>query len=162
VPAGTIHTIAGGQNLDLQQDGLGANGITTVAGTGVLRTVIRTGVEGTTGDGGPATFARIAIPNEHFINETGTIYFTEGDNHHIRGVDPGDPSVKIPAIPALRSDFNEDTRVDFRDFLVFASAFGRNPSETGYAVAVDLDANGSIDFTDFLVFVEAFQTEASS
>jgi len=78
-----------------------ANGITNLAGTGVLRTVARTGVEGTTGDGGPTTFARIAIPIGHFINETGTIYFTKGDNHHIRSVDPGDPSVNFLAIPAL-------------------------------------------------------------
>ena len=130
--------------------------------TGIVRTVVGTGVEGTTGDGGPATFARIAFPNGLFIDEIGTIYFTEGENHHIRRVDLGDPVVEIPAIPVLRSDFNDDTRVDFLDFLIFASAFGRNFGETGYAATADLDANGSIDFTDFLIFVEAFGTETSS
>jgi streptogramin lyase len=114
------------------------------------------------GANGITTFARIAFPNGLFIDEIGTIYFTEGENHHIRRVDPGDPVFEIPAIPVLRSDFNDDTRVDFLDFLIFASAFGRNFGETGYAATADLDANGSIDFTDFLIFVEAFRTETSS
>jgi sugar lactone lactonase YvrE len=46
--------------------------------TGILRTVVGTGVEGTTGDGGPATFARIAFPNGLFIDEIGTIYLPRG------------------------------------------------------------------------------------
>ena len=126
------------------------------AQTGIITTVVGTGVEGTTGDGGPATLARIAFPNGLYISEDGTIYFIEGENHHIRRVDPGEPTVEVPAIPASASDFDGDGQVGFPDFLSFAAVFGTISTDSGFQTAFDLDLSGAVDFTDFLIFIEAF------
>lgn len=53
------------------------------------------------------------------------------------------------------ADFNGDCVVDFNDFLIFASAFGKTESDAMF----DLDGNGSIDFSDFLIFVSEFEGE---
>ena len=53
------------------------------------------------------------------------------------------------------ADFNGDCVVDFSDFLVFASAFGKAESDAMF----DLDGNGSVDFPDFLIFVLEFEGE---
>ena len=58
-------------------------------------------------------------------------------------------------------DFNGDERVDFADFLFFASKFGASQGDDRYDAPVDLDGNGMIDFGDFLLFVNAFATATS-
>ena len=67
---------------------------------------------------------------------------------------PSNPSI----VPILRStpsltqaDFNADGKVDFADFIEFASAYGG--TDTKY----DLDNNGSVGFGDFLRFADAFR-----
>ena len=56
----------------------------------------------------------------------------------------------------LTGDFNGDDAVDFSDFLLFASAFGRSQGEVGFDVRFDLDGNGAVSFPDFLVFAGQF------
>lgn len=53
-------------------------------------------------------------------------------------------------------DFNGNGTVDFPDFLLFASAFGKKIGDTGYSDALDLDNSGTIDFPDFLTFAQQF------
>lgn len=53
-------------------------------------------------------------------------------------------------------DFNGNGKVDFPDFLLFASTFGKRIGEAGYQDALDLDDSGAIDFLDFLSFAQQF------
>ena len=52
--------------------------------------------------------------------------------------------------PLKRSDFDESGEIDFKDFLLFAGAFGTANEK------FDLDNSGSVDFPDFLIFVANF------
>ncbi len=56
----------------------------------------------------------------------------------------------------LRAKFDEDGRVGFGDFLVFAGSFGMPAGDPGVHTACDLDGDGSSGFTDFLVFSRRF------
>lgn len=58
-------------------------------------------------------------------------------------------------------DFNGDGRVDFADFLAFASKFGTSPSDEAYDARYDLDGDGTIGFGDFLIFAGSFGNGAS-
>jgi sugar lactone lactonase YvrE len=53
--------------------------ITTIAGTG--------GVYGFSGDGGPATKAKLNFPNAVAVDREGNLYISDGDNYRIRKVD---------------------------------------------------------------------------
>lgn len=50
-------------------------------------------------------------------------------------------------------DFNRDGRVNFSDFILFASAFGSTDSN------YDLDGDGQVSFPDFILFGQAFDTQ---
>ena len=54
--------------------------------TGVITTVVGTGIEGYSGDGGPATKATLNYPHGLAIGSTGNIYITDMYNHVIRMV----------------------------------------------------------------------------
>ncbi len=56
----------------------------------------------------------------------------------------------------LIGDIDEDGRVDFTDFLSFASGFGLVHSHESYRARLDLNGDGPIDFQDFLIFVSHF------
>ncbi|OHB59956.1 MAG: hypothetical protein A2167_06525 [Planctomycetes bacterium RBG_13_46_10] len=52
-------------------------------------------------------------------------------------------------------DFNNDTKVDFADFAVFASHWQRtNCPDAGGCVSVDLDMDGNIDWDDLSLFTD--------
>ncbi len=53
-------------------------------------------------------------------------------------------------------DFDNNSQIDFADFLALAGAFGSQKGEAGYNAAMDLDRNGSIDLADFLAFARLF------
>ncbi|MFT5366460.1 MAG: hypothetical protein ACI8V2_001407 [Candidatus Latescibacterota bacterium] len=67
----------------------------------------------------------------------------------VTGIAGSGPVVKTP-------DFNGNGKVDFPDFLMFASAFGKRLGDVGYQAAIDLDDSGAIDFPDFLTFAQQF------
>ena len=48
------------------------------------------------------------------------------------------------------TDFNDDGKTDFEDFIMFATAFGSQQMQ------FDLNQNGLVDFPDFLIFVRAY------
>lgn len=56
-------------------------------GTGRLSVIAGTGSAGYTGDGRPATRAKLAAPHEVAFDHTGHLYIAERDNHVIRRVD---------------------------------------------------------------------------
>jgi len=54
------------------------------------------------------------------------------------------------------ADFDGSGRVDFPDFLIFASGFGKSTNDVGFDARLDFSGNGTIDFPDFLVFAQSF------
>lgn len=64
---------------------------------------------------------------------------------------------KAQSTPTERSaDFNGDSEVDFEDFLLFASAFGKSEGAAGFDARFDLNGSGKVDFEDFLLFAADF------
>jgi len=60
------------------------------------------------------------------------------------------------ALQSIPSDFDDNGRVDFNDFLLFAQAFGSRAGDPGYDGRFDLDGSSAVDFGDFLGFATAF------
>ena len=54
------------------------------------------------------------------------------------------------------ADFNVDCEVDFSDFVIFASGFGRTAGDGEFDARFDLNGNGEVDFPDFLIFASEF------
>ena len=67
-------------------DGVGRIGLIDES-TGLIHAVAGTGVRGYTGDGGPATEARIGVPAAMAVDEAGNLYFADGLYHVVRMVD---------------------------------------------------------------------------
>ena len=58
---------------------------------------------------------------------------------------------------SLKSDFNNDGKIDFDDFFLFADAYQKcNSNENICDVKFDLDFNYNIDVEDFFIFAEEF------
>ncbi len=55
--------------------------------TGIITTVVGTGVPGFGGDGGPATSARINNPTDLVLDGAGNLYIADELNHRVRNVD---------------------------------------------------------------------------
>jgi hypothetical protein len=56
---------------------------------GTITTIAGTGEAGFSGDGGPATKARLNLPLAVAVDREGTLYIADGDNHRVRKVDKG-------------------------------------------------------------------------
>src|SRR5262249_34004295 len=56
---------------------------------GMIQTVVGTGEDGYTGDGGPATRARIGEAYGCAFDMKGNLYISDGRNHTIRRIDKG-------------------------------------------------------------------------
>jgi hypothetical protein len=61
--------------------------------------------------------------------------------------------------PFLNADFNNDKRVDFLDFSIFASVYGTRGTEVPEA---DFDLNGIVDFLDFSIFAQQYGLDEQS
>lgn len=64
------------------------NVIRKVSNTGIITTVVGTGVSGFSGDGGPATAARMSQPLGVGFDNIGNMYIADGFNKRIRKVTP--------------------------------------------------------------------------
>ena len=60
----------------------------------------------------------------------------------------------ISAVLALTSDFNNDNKVDFDDFFLFADQYEKEVNSGN--LKFDLDKNGKIDVEDFFIFADSF------
>lgn len=108
------------------------------------------GRQGDAGDNGPALEASLNFPWGIFVTAE-ALYLADRENHRIRMVPFAGKKEPTP-------DFNGDQKVDFQDFLLFATHFGTIQNQDGYDAKIDLDSNGEIGFSDFLIFVQAFGT----
>jgi len=59
------------------------------AGTGIITTIAGTGIEGYSGDGGPANDAQIDFPTGGAVDKEGNLYFADSNNNRIRKVAAG-------------------------------------------------------------------------
>ena len=66
---------------------------------------------------------------------------------------PGTPSM-------LLGDFDGNGAVEFPDFLLFVTQFGKSSSDDGFDARMDLDGNGAVEFPDFLLLVAAFGSKS--
>lgn len=60
---------------------------------------------------------------------------------------------------ASPGDFNDDSRVDFSDFFLFADHFRGSAGDPGFDPLYDMDEDGEIGFSDFFLFADLFGTE---
>jgi sugar lactone lactonase YvrE len=65
---------------------LGNRRIRKVNAAGIITTVAGTGVAGFSGDGGPATAARLSAPGAVVLDGVGNLFIADRDNHRIRKV----------------------------------------------------------------------------
>ena len=60
--------------------------IRRVSSTGIITTIAGTGVEGYSGDGGPAIAARLYQPRQMAVDADGNLYFADQFNHRVRKI----------------------------------------------------------------------------
>lgn len=83
-----VEAVAVGPNDDIYLGDSAVGRIRKIdAATGIITTVAGIGLPGYTGDGGPATQARIGAPTAIRFDATGALYFTDRAQHVVRKVD---------------------------------------------------------------------------
>jgi hypothetical protein len=130
--------VDGAGNLFFTETGIGS---TTSAGVrvrkvstdGIITTVAGTGETGFSGDGGPATAARLIFPQGVAVDTAGNLFIADNDNYRVRKVDP---SGTISTVAGMG-------RKPYAGDGVLATATGlRGP------VAVAVDAAGNLLISD--------------
>jgi DNA-binding beta-propeller fold protein YncE len=58
------------------------------APTGIIYTIAGNGVNGFSGDGGPALAAEISFPAGIAVDRSGRVYFSDENNHRVRMLTP--------------------------------------------------------------------------
>ena len=67
----------------------------------------------------------------------------------------------IAGVTASTEFFDDDSDVDFADYLAFISVFGLSSSDANYDTRMDMNSDGIINFADFLIFAGVFGTTHS-
>ena len=66
------------------------------------------------------------------------------------------PNLTLSLSAGLSPDFDGNGEVDFKDFVLFAGAFGARRGDNRFEARFDLDSSGDIGFGDFVEFAGAF------
>ena len=74
---------------------LGNKRVRRVSPAGIITTVAGTGAEGTSGDGGPATSARLAAPTGVAVTADGGFLVADAGAHRVRRVSPGGTITRV-------------------------------------------------------------------
>ncbi len=56
--------------------------------------------------------------------------------------------------------FNDDMKVGFDDYFLFADHYGSTSKQPGYDARFDLDGDGQVGLSDFFLFADSFGREA--
>ncbi|MGH9369677.1 MAG: IPT/TIG domain-containing protein [Thermoanaerobaculia bacterium] len=144
--------------------------------TGIITTIAGTGQAGFSGDGGPATAARINVPSFLAARSDGTVYFIDHDNYRIRKIStsgiittvagtgvPGESGDGGPATSARfnvgTSDFGALAVAPNGDLFLLESAGGRLrkiDAATGIiSTILDRDPHGNPIFDPKALTVDA-------
>jgi len=102
--------------------------------TGIITTVAGTGTAGFSGDGGPATSAKLYTPTGVFVDSSGNIYIADYNNNRIRKVD-----VSTGDIDTVAGNGN----TGLQDGVLATNA------PLGWPVSVFLDGSGNMYFSDY-------------
>ncbi|MFZ4515692.1 MAG: fibronectin type III domain-containing protein, partial [Acidimicrobiia bacterium] len=118
---------------------LGYNTVRRVARDGIITTIAGNGSSGFSGDGGPATSARLNAPSGLAVDSAGNIYIADQYNHRVRKLTPNGanpPSYTISTVAGSAS----------RGF----SGDGGSAADAGlnYPKKVTLDAAGNLYIAD--------------
>ena len=70
--------------------------IREINAAGIISTIIGDGVDGFSGDGGPATAAEISSADEVFYKKNGNLVFTDDANNRVREIVPACNSISMP------------------------------------------------------------------
>ncbi|MBA4130683.1 MAG: hypothetical protein C0519_04585 [Hyphomicrobium sp.] len=117
---GGVGVCAAGSNLYIATSS--ANRVRRVNGaTGIITTVAGTGTNGATGDGGPATSARLDSPSAVSLDSSGNLFIVDRDNSRIRRVDA---ATGIITNYASASTYPEGAAVDSSNNLFFSITSG--------------------------------------
>ena len=80
---------------------------------GTITTIVGTGTPGFSGDGGPASLAKINLPQQLAVDNNGNVYFADDNNNRIRVARSGacsfsflPPGLTVPAIPPTSYSFS--------------------------------------------------------
>lgn len=92
-PQGLHLTSAG----DLYVADAGNHAIRKISAAGIITTIAGTGVSGYTGDGGPATLARLDAPQAVHLAPSGDIYISDTGNNVMRRVQVGSANIATMA-----------------------------------------------------------------
>ncbi len=87
--------------------------------------------------------------HEHWNNAT--------DKQYSRNLDPANgEGIELVTEPGLVGDFYRDNVVDFKDFAIFAEAWGSEPGDDNWNPACDLSISGKIDEYDLADFFDSW------
>lgn len=137
---------AAGNLLVVEQ---GNHRIRRISPAGAISTIAGTGVPGFSGDGGPASAARLNLPNAVAVDGTGNIYIADMGNHRVRRVSPtgaittvagtGEAGAGPDLVPATQSalhfpssvavDSNNDLLIlDWQNYRLRKVSFSARPA----------------------------------
>jgi len=93
------------------------------------------------------------------LQDTGQaqILFRVTDAQGASASDTVQVTVRPPPAPPEPGDFNQDGKVDFGDFFLFADALGLTFIHPDWDPIYDLNEDGRIGFDDFFLFTDLFQ-----
>jgi uncharacterized protein (TIGR03437 family) len=130
--------------------------IRRVAPNGIITTIAGTGEQGNTGDGGPATLARLNAPSSVSVDHAGTLYIADTGNHRVRKVTPGGTMLAVtetisPVDTAVDAAGNVYIADSGSPWIYRAAASGGVAAVVGgvrSAGGVALDRDGNLYYSD--------------
>jgi sugar lactone lactonase YvrE len=91
-----------------------------VDNTGIIHAVAGNGIQGFSGDGGPATSAQLSAPQGVAVDSNGNLYIADEFNNRVRMVDP---SGVITTLAATSSSVTDPTGLVLRGNTLYISTF---------------------------------------
>lgn len=109
------------------------NAVRKISTVGIITTIAGTGVAGYSGDGTPATSARLNTPNGIWVDPAGNVYISDTWNHRVRKVNTSGiiSTFAGTGVPGYSGD-----------------GFAATNAQLNYTNAITMDAAGNLFMTD--------------